>query len=186
MLTDAGAHYLAFDGRILTSFQRVGIFRRGPIEPLPCYAANHGHQPGRNYYADYKNSLYLMQELRRRHPEAFLEVYWGIKRAMPWAMAPYNGCESLYESNGALDDRMQSWYNQNYRFLPNYQNFAQLRGTTDAELRKSLLSCLSISSHLAIGGRRETARPPGRTRSSSASGPAGPGRIIAFSTSNGT
>jgi hypothetical protein len=81
----------------------------------------------------------------------FLEVYWGLKRTYPWGLAAVNGCESLYESNGPQDDRMQSWHNQNYRMLPNYVNFAQVRGHTDPELRKELLSGISITSHLQIG-----------------------------------
>ena len=35
MMTEAGAHYLAFDGRLLTSFSEADI-QAGPIKPLPC------------------------------------------------------------------------------------------------------------------------------------------------------
>lgn len=150
MLKDAGSAYLGFDGRILTSFNEVDL-GFGAIGPIACFASNHGHKPRHNFYLDYKNGQYLFGELRRRNPGVFLEVYWGIKRAMPWDMASFNGCESWYESNSHQDDRMQSWYNQNYRFLPSYKNFAQVRGYTDPELRKSILSCISISSHLQLG-----------------------------------
>jgi len=150
MIKDSGTDVLAFDGRILTSFNEVDLGEE-PIGPLPCYAANHGHKPGHNFYQDYRNGQYIMRELRRRNPGVFLEVYWGLKRTYPWGMAAVNGCESLYESNGHQDDRMQSWHNQNYRMLPNYVNFAQVRGHTDPELRKEILSGISITSHLQIG-----------------------------------
>ena len=150
LIKDSGTDSFAFDGRILTSFNEVDLGEE-PIGPLPCYATNHGHKPGHNFYQDYKNGQYIMSELRRRNPGIFLEVYWGLKRTYPWGLAALNGCESLYESNGHQDDRMQSWYNQNYRLLPNYVNFAQVRGHTDPELRKEILSGISVSSHLQIG-----------------------------------
>ncbi len=151
MLDDAGdPGMFAFDGRLLTSFNEVDLFPE-PVGPLSCHAENHAHLPGENFYADYKNVCFMMHELRRRHPNIFLEVYWGVKRAMPWIMAYFNGCENWYESNSAQDDRMQAWYNQNYRFLPCYKNFAQVRGYTDEGLRKSILSCISVSGHLQIG-----------------------------------
>ena len=150
MIKDSGTDVLAFDGRILTSFNEVDL-GEVPIGPLPCYATNHGHKPGHNFYQDYRNGQYILRELRRRNPGVFLEVYWGLKRTYPWGLAAANGCESIYESNGHQDDRMQSWHNQNYRMLPNYVNFAQVRGHTDPELRKEILSGISITSHLQIG-----------------------------------
>jgi hypothetical protein len=151
MLKAAGSGFFAFDGRVLTSFNEVDSTYFGPIGPLRCFARNHGHKPGYNAYQDYKNGRYLMDELRRRNPDVFLEVYWGIKRAMPWAMMPFNSCENWYETNGSFDDRMQSWYNQNYRFLPNYQNFAQSGAATGQFFKKSVISSISISTHLMIG-----------------------------------
>lgn len=150
MIKDSGTDVLAFDGRILTSFSEVDL-GEDPIGPLPCYATGHGHKPGHNYYQDYQNGQYILRELRRRNPGVFLEVYWGLKRAYPWGLQAVNGCESIYESNGHQDDRMQSWHNQNYRMMPNYVNFAQVRGHTDQELRKEILSGISITSHLQIG-----------------------------------
>ncbi len=155
MIKDSGTDALGFDGRILTSFNEVDLGADDPawghLGPLPCFATNHGHKPGHNFYQDYKNGQYILTELRRRNPGIFLEVYWGLKRTYPWGLAALNGCESVYESNGHQDDRMQSWYNQNYRLLPNYVNFAQIRGYTDPELRKEILSGISLSSHMQIG-----------------------------------
>jgi hypothetical protein len=150
MIKDSGSDSFSFDGRFLTSFNETDLGSE-PIEPLPCYATNHGHKPGHNFYQDYRNGQYIVSELRRRNPGIFLEIYWGFKRAYPWALASLNGCENYYESDGHQDDRMQSWYNQNYRFLPNYLNFAQVRGYNDWEIKKEILSCISISSHLQIG-----------------------------------
>src|SRR5262249_824905 len=103
MLKEAGSGFFGFDGRILTSFNEVDGWL--PLGLIACFASNHGHRPGHNFYQEYKNGQYLMAELRRRNPGIFLEVYWGIKRAMPWGMAPFNGCENWYESNGHKDDR---------------------------------------------------------------------------------
>jgi hypothetical protein len=150
MLKQAGADAYGFDGRILTSYNAVDL-DVGSIGPPPCYAGNHGHKPGHNFYLDYKNGQHLIGNLRRRNPRMFLEVYWGLKRTYPWGLASFNGCENYYESNGPQDDRMQSWYNQNHRFLPNYINFAQVRGYTNPEIRKEIISGLSISSHLQLG-----------------------------------
>ena len=150
MIKDSGSDYFGMDGRLLTSFNDADL-GWNPIGPLPCYATNHGHAPGHNFYHDYKNGQFILSELRRRNPGIFLEIYWGIKRAYPWGLAALNGCENYYESNGHQDDRMQSWYNQNYRFLPNYVNFAQVRGYTDQEIRKEILSAISLTSHLQIG-----------------------------------
>ncbi len=151
MLKAGKATFLGFDGRILTAFNEVDSTYFGKIGPIQCFAPNHGHRPGFNAYQDYKNVQRMFAELRKRNPNAFLEVYWGVKRGMPWTMANFNGCESLYESNGSQDDRMQAWYNQNYRYLPPYQNFAQLKGYTDSEFRKSVISCLGAGSHLQLG-----------------------------------
>jgi len=151
MIKASQSTVLGFDGRVLSSFNEVDSTYFGKIGPIRCYATNHGHRPGLNAYLDYKNVQWMMAELRNRNPQAFLEVYWGVKRGMPWLMASFNGCESLYESNGHQDDRMQAWYNQNYRYLPPYQNFAQIKGYTDAEFRKNLISCLGTSSHLQVG-----------------------------------
>jgi hypothetical protein len=159
MLKQARADAYGFDGRILTSYNTVDL-DVGPIGPLPCYAENHGHKPGHNFYLDYKNGQHLIAELRSRNPQMFLEVYWGLKRTYPWGLSSFNGCENYYESNGPQDDRMQSWYNQNYRFLPNYINFAQVRGYTNPDIRKEILSALSISSHLQLGvGEKILNRP---------------------------
>jgi hypothetical protein len=151
MLKAGGSTFFGFDGRMLSAFNEVDGRSFGKIGPIRCYAPNHGHRPGLNAYLDFRNVEWMMAELRKRNPQAFLEIYWGVKRGMPWSMAGFSGCESWYESNSPQDDRMQAWYNQNYRFLPPYQNFAQLKGYTDAEFRKSLISCLGTSSHLQIG-----------------------------------
>ncbi|MFB3902915.1 MAG: hypothetical protein ACE15E_05635 [Acidobacteriota bacterium] len=151
MIKAGGSTFFGFDGRLLSAFNEVDATYFGKIGPIRCYASNHGHRPGQNAYQDYENVQWMMAELRKRNPQAFLEVYWGVKRGMPWSMASFSGCESWYESNGHQDDRMQAWYNQNYRYLPPYQNFAQLKGYTDAEFRKCLISCLGTGSHLQLG-----------------------------------
>ena len=135
MIQDSGSDRFAFDGRFMTSFSEIDVFG-GPIGPMPCYATNHGHEPGHNFYQDYRNVQFILKELRRRNPGIFLEIYWGCKRGYPWALMELNGCENYYEAQCAQDDRMQVWYNQNYRFLPNYKNWAQIRGIQFSRTRE--------------------------------------------------
>ena len=143
--------FWGFDGRWL-SFREVPYEdgRNAPIGFEACWADNHGHLPGDNFYAEWKNINTMITELRQRHPRICIESYYGIKRAEPWAKA-FNATENYYESNGSDLDRFQQWHNQNDRFLPPGSNYAAVFGRNSEDFQYSLLSCISGSVYCQVG-----------------------------------
>lgn len=128
-------------------------------KPLTCHGATHGHEPGNCEFGQYLNVTRLIAGLRERYPALFLEAYWGLKEAGPWALRGLNSMENAYENGApappgftAADDlRFQHWFNHNYRFIPTYLNMAQINfGREDNGHRYSLLSCLSASTHASV------------------------------------
>jgi len=128
-------------------------------KPMVCHATAHGHEPGNCDFQQYRNVTGLITRLRQRYPNQFMEVYWGLKEAGPWALRGLNSMENAYE-NGApappgcttADDlRFQHWFNHNYRFIPTYMNLAQVNFGREANGHLySLLSCLNASTHASL------------------------------------
>ena len=143
--------YWGFDGRWL-SFREFPYEdgRNLPIGYEGCWAENHGHLPGDNFYAEWKNISTMLTELRKRHPRICLEAYYGIKRAEPWAKA-FNATENYYESNGSDLDRFQQWHNQNDRFIPPSRNYAAVFGRNSEDFQYSFLACISASPYCQVG-----------------------------------
>jgi hypothetical protein len=141
-----------WDGRWM-SFWEVAHYRPGPqgCGPDPCYAKNHGHLPGDNFYREWKNIQFFLKELRRRHPRMCLEAYYGLKRGEPWALRYINSAENYYESSGADINRLEAWHNQNDRFRPVYKNYCSVFGESPEQFRNSVISTLSMSSYCQIG-----------------------------------
>jgi len=129
-------------------------------KPMVCYDASHGHEPGNCEFAQYRNITNLILRLRQRYPNTFMEVYWGLKEAGPWALKGLNSTENAYENvpcpalpgyTAADDMRFQHWFNHNYRFLPTYMNMAQINFAREGNGHLySLLSCLNASTHAAL------------------------------------
>lgn len=127
--------------------------------PAICYGKAHGHELGNCEFQQYRNVTQLIQNLRKRYPKLFMEIYWGLKEAGPWSLKGLNSLENAYE-NGmysppettmADDLRFQHWYNHNYRFIPTYMNLAQINFNKEGNGNLySLLSCMSASTHASV------------------------------------
>ena len=139
-----------FDGR-WTSFREIPYDDGRGIEPDPCFATNHGHLPGDNYYREFRNITRLLAEVRRRHPRICLETYYGVKRVENWVARDLNATENYYESNGSDIDRFQQWHNQNDRFLPPDRNYCAVFGRTPEAFRHSFIACLAGGPYCQVG-----------------------------------
>jgi len=139
-----------FDGR-WTSFREIPYDDGRGIEPDPCFATNHGHLPGDNYYREFRNITRLLSEVRRRHPRMCLETYYGLKRVENWVARDLNATENYYESNGSDIDRFQQWHNQNDRFLPPDRNYCAVFGRTPEAFRHSFIACLAGGPYCQVG-----------------------------------
>jgi hypothetical protein len=125
--------------------------------PAFCFDPGHGHEPGNTEFQQYRQITSAIQELRKRHPSLFLEIYWGLKEGGSWAHRGLNSLENVYENGNvappglsrADDQRFQAWFNQNYRFLPTYLNLAQINfeGNETNGFTYSMLSALQGSRH---------------------------------------
>lgn len=141
-----------WDGRWMSHWE-VPLYRPGPkgVGVDPCFAKNHGHLPGDNFYREWKNIQNFLAQIRRRHPGMCLEQYCGLKRGGPWALAHLNADDGYYESNGADMNRLQTWHNQNDRFRPVYKNYAALFGENSRSFQFNLLSTISNTAYCQIG-----------------------------------
>ena len=141
-----------WDGRWM-SYWEVPSYRPGPkgLGADPCFAENHGHLPGDNFYREWKNIQSFLAEVRRRHPRMCLEEYLGLKRGGPWALPHLNADDGYYESNGADMNRLQTWHNQNDRFRPVYKNYAALFGDNSRSFQFNVLTTISTTAYCQIG-----------------------------------
>lgn len=141
-----------WDGRWM-SFWEVAGYRPGAegVGPDPCYSTAHGHRPGDNFYAEWRNIMGFLAELRRRHPRMCFEQYLGLKRGGPWALRHLNADDNYFESNGADMNRFQTWHNQNDRFRPVHKNYAAMFGERPAEFQFNVLSTISTTTYGQIG-----------------------------------
>jgi len=141
-----------WDGRWM-SYWEVPAYRPGPkgLGPDPCYAKNHGHLPGDNFYKEWKNIQNFLMEIRRHHPRMCLEQYLGLKRGGPWALRYLNADDNYFETNGADMNRLQTWHNQNDRFRPVYKNYAAIFGEGSKDFQFNVISTLSTTSYCQIG-----------------------------------
>jgi glycerophosphoryl diester phosphodiesterase len=141
-----------WDGRWLSSWEVAG-YRPGPLGCGldPCYAKNHGHLPGDNYYREWKNIQSFLKAVRTRHPRLCLEAYYGLKRGEPWALRYMNSADNYYETSGSDMNRVQAWHNQNDRFRPVYKNYCSIFGETPQQFQHSVISTLSMSSYCQLG-----------------------------------
>ncbi len=151
MLTDSQGRFWAWDGRTIS----FGEWDQGDAgdryQKLPCYAKDHGHLPGKQFFQEYRNLRWMIEELRQRHPRLCMQTYWGLKRGMPWMAAGLNAVEGYYEAESPSDQRLQVWYNQQYRFLPVYFNWSHLESQSLKGFEENLISAISMSTHCQLG-----------------------------------
>jgi hypothetical protein len=125
--------------------------------PTLCFNPSHGHEPGNAEFQQYRNVTHVVQGMREKHPGLFMEIYWGLKEGGSWAHRGLNSLENVYENgmvsppgmSRADDQRFQTWFNQNYRFLPTYLNLAQINFEKNEAngFQYSMLSALQASHH---------------------------------------
>lgn len=112
---------------------------------IECFAEDHDHLPGDARYAQWRAAMEVIALLRERHPQLWLQCYWGLKRGGPFSLRFFDTHENYYEYFVPGDDpfrdghnwvdrelawpscndmRLQYWYNYNERFLPPYLTYA--------------------------------------------------------------
>lgn len=106
----------------------------GPGNGSFCYSRDHGHIPGKGAYKGWREATRLTRRLKDDFPKLKLQAYYGRKEYGLWGLKNFDMHESYWEQSilfGATkhpdlhDDRInadgsryQSWWNENFRFLP--------------------------------------------------------------------
>ena len=112
----------------------------GPGNGSFCYSADHGHIPGKGTYKGWREATRLTGRLKSEFPNTILMAFYGRKEYGLWGLKNFDIHESYWEQTilyGATkhadlhDDRInadgaryQSWWNENFRFLPTGMNHA--------------------------------------------------------------
>ncbi|MBD5463549.1 MAG: hypothetical protein HDR24_10945 [Lachnospiraceae bacterium] len=110
----------------------------GPGNGFFCYSTRHGHLPGKGNYKGFRNAMNLVQRLREYFPELYIQGFHGTKEYGLWGFKGFDQHEAYWEQcpyDGATiypdlsEDRLtasgmrfQSWWNQNFRFMPALTN----------------------------------------------------------------
>ena len=123
----------------------------------PCFAANHGHLPGKSRYIEWKNIEDFKRALKERFPGVVLEHYYGMKRGGTWSLMYCGSDENVYECASADDNRFQTWHNEVDRFRPTYMNYAPVFGR-EHNMEYSLISAISTSEYCQIAGAFDNLR----------------------------
>jgi hypothetical protein len=114
----------------------------GPGTGSFCYSREHGHIPGKGAYKGWREAMRLTGRLKKDFPKLKLLPYYGRKEYGLWGLKNFDMHQSYWEQTilfGATkhpdlhDDRInadgsryQSWWNENFRFLPTAMNHAML------------------------------------------------------------
>ena len=112
----------------------------GPGNGFFCHSNSHGHLPGKGGYKGWRNSVELIRKLRKDFPPIYLQAFYGRKEYGLWGLKYYDQHEAYWEQQVAAQasihpqlhpDRMnadgvrlQSWWSENFRFLPTTMNHA--------------------------------------------------------------
>jgi hypothetical protein len=112
----------------------------GPGNGSFCYSSEHGHIPGKGTYKGWREVKRLARRLKDEFPKLKLQAFYGRKEYGLWGLKHFDMQESYWEQTilyGATkhpdlhDDRInadgaryQSWWNENFRFLPTAMNHA--------------------------------------------------------------
>lgn len=119
---------------------RLWSWDPGPGNGHFCYNDKHGHIPGKGGYKGWRNATALMGRLKREFPDLCLMAFYGCKEYGLWGLKYFDQQESYWEQTilfGATlhpdlhDDRvnadgvrLQSYWNETFRFLPTVLNHA--------------------------------------------------------------
>jgi hypothetical protein len=118
-----------------------------PALRTECFATNHGHLPGDVSYPVFRNILWYLDELQRRHPKLALRVASGLTTAYPWAL------RHLIEYHPDFYDGETGatyWTSYNFRFLPMYKSGLLLSANSRPEFEWLLLRSIPDTAQLVI------------------------------------
>lgn len=106
----------------------------GPGNGNDCFSQHHGHIPGKGEYKGWRNSLKLLNRLKTRFPDLFLQSFYGRKEYGLWGFRYFSQHEVYWEQTllpgatlhrdfsdyriNAHGMRLQNLWSMQYRFLP--------------------------------------------------------------------
>ena len=144
----------SFDGRWM-GYREVDYGET--IGEQPCWAANHGHLPGKSRYMEWKAIEAFKHRLKERFPGTALEHYYGVKRGGTWALKYASSDENVFETSCADDNRFQTWHNEVDRFRPTYLHFATIFGG-EHDMEYAMISAISTSEYGQIANAYDDLR----------------------------
>ena len=142
-IRDYKLYMVAYDGIVPADWSWLGW----PVIQTECFATNHGHPPGDVSYLIFRNIVWFLEELQKRHPKAALRVASGLTTAYPWVL------KDLIEYHPNLYDGETGatyWTSYNFRFLPMYKSGVLLSATSRAPFQWLLLRSISVSDHFML------------------------------------
>jgi hypothetical protein len=112
----------------------------GPGHGFFCYSNQHGHLPGKGGYKGWRNSTEIMRRLKEEFPGLYYQGFYGRKEYGLWGQKYTDQHEFYWEQYfqdvrslhpdlhadrlNADGVRMQTWWSENFRFLPTVMNHA--------------------------------------------------------------
>jgi hypothetical protein len=142
-IKDFKLYMVAWDAYVPADWSWLGW----PDLHTECHATDHGHLPGDISYPVFRNIIWFLEELQKRHPRAALRVASGLTTAYPWAL------KNLIEYHPNFYDGETGatyWTSYNFRFLPMYKSGVLLSAESRADFEWLLLRSLSVSDHLML------------------------------------
>lgn len=128
----------------------------GPGNGFFCYSNEHGHVPGKGNYKGFRNAMGIVVRLKEEFPDLYIQGFHGTKEYGLWGFKGFDQHEAYWEQC-PYDDatlypdlsedrltasgmRFQSWWNQNFRFMPALINHSLVhRMTQDCMKPRELL-----------------------------------------------
>lgn len=128
----------------------------GPGNGFFCYSNKHGHVPGLGNYKGFRNAMRIVTRLKDEFPDLYIQGFHGTKEYGLWGFKGFDQHEAYWEQC-PYDDatlypdlsedrltasgmRFQSWWNQNFRFMPAITNHSLIhRMTQDCMKPQELL-----------------------------------------------
>lgn len=147
----------------------------GPGNGLFCHSDKHGHLPGKGGYKGWRNATALIRRLKDEFPGLYIQGFYGRKEYGLWGLKYFDQHEAYWEQTvpflasmhpdlhadriNADGVRLQSWWNENFRFLPAAINHALVHRIQENSFDPNLTKVwdhfgwrYSLMSGLAMGG----------------------------------